>query len=117
MTQVNEQVLHQLVEKVLQTVQANWGNRPAPTPGKSAPPPVTTGYRPVQAASARLGQFADVNEAVAAAVAAQRALLRRSLAQREIACDLIRQICINQADTLGRMEYEETRIGHPAHKP
>jgi aldehyde dehydrogenase len=39
------------------------------------------------------------------------------MAQREIACDLIRQICLNQADRLDEMEFEETRIGHRSHKP
>jgi len=43
--------------------------------------------------------------------------MRRSLAQRKIACDLIRRICIDQADRLGRMEYEETQIGRVEHKP
>ncbi len=62
------------------------------------------------------GQFADVSEAVAAAATAQKALVRMSLAQREIACDLIRNICTNRAQELGDMEYEETRLGHKPHK-
>jgi len=122
MTQLNDQLVRDMVEKVLQTIQSGWGSRQAPTPGKSAPPPVTLGYAPVQAggaatgAAARLGQFTDVDEAVAAAQAAQAALARRSLAQREEICNVIRRICIDQAEELGRMEYEETRIGHPPHK-
>lgn len=118
MTQVDESTIRELVEKVLEHVSSGWGGRVPPTPGGQAAAPVTT-TRPAAAASAdnRFGQFTDVDQAVAAAVAAQRALMQRSLAQREIACDLIRQIIINQADELGRMEYEETKIGHPAHKP
>ncbi len=122
MTQLNDQLVRDMVEKVLQTIQSGWGSRQAPTPGKSAPPPVTTGYIGVQAAAAtagggRLGQFTDVDEAVAAARAAQATLVRRSLAQREEICNVIRRICIDQAEELGRMEYEETRLGNPAHKP
>ncbi len=123
MTQIDEQLVGQLVEKVLSHVQTGWGGRVAPTPGKSAPAPVSTFTQPasVQAQESpsanRYGQFTSVNEAVAAAQVAQRALVRRSLAQREIACDLIRQIITNQADELGRMEYEETRLGHAPHKP
>jgi len=63
------------------------------------------------------GQFSRVDDAVAAAKVAQRALVARSLAQREQIIKIIRGICVAQAEELGRMEYEETRIGHPPHKP
>jgi len=63
------------------------------------------------------GVFSDVNQAVASAKAAQKSLARRSLAQRKRICELIMEICNDQAEELGRMEYEETGIGHPDHKP
>lgn len=112
MTQVNDQLIKEVVETVLKHVSTGWGGRVAPTPGHSAPPPITS----AATGGCRFGQFTDVNEAVAAAKVAQRALVKRSLAQREIACDLIRKIIANQADQLGRMEYEETKLGHMAHK-
>jgi aldehyde dehydrogenase len=118
MTQVSDQLVREMVEKVLQHVQTGWGGRVAPTPGKEAPPPISSVFAVAKPQAAnKFGQFTDVNEAVEAAKVAQRAICRRSLAQREIACDLIRQIIRNRADELGRMEYEETRIGHPPHKP
>jgi len=118
MTQVNEQVLQELVTKVLQHVQTGWGGRVAPTVGKGAPPVISSaGAFAAPAATAnRFGQFTSVNEAVEAAWIAQRALMRRSLAQRRMACEIIRQICRSQADQLGRMEYEETKLGHLPHK-
>ncbi len=119
MTQIDEQLVSDMVRKVLDHVQTGWGADIPPTPGASAPSPVTSPsatFAPVAGRDNRFGQFTDVNEAVEAAKTAQRALLRRSLAQREIACDLIRKICINQADKLGEMEYEETRLGHKSHK-
>jgi aldehyde dehydrogenase len=117
MTQANEQMVRELVEKVLQHVQSGWGGRVAPTPGKSAPSPITSGASAVVAGSGnRYGQFTNPSEAIEAAKIAQRALMKRSMAQREIACDLIRQICIHRADELGRMEFEETKIGHGPHK-
>ena len=133
MTQANEQMIQQMVEQVLQHVQTGWGARQAPAAGKGAPPPIATvstggGYmppvRPVVAAPAgpaaggtgRLGQFSDVNLAVEAAKTAQRALVVRSLAQRRQIVEIIRRICVEQAEPLGRMEYEETRIGHLPHK-
>ncbi len=124
MTEQNDQVVRQLVEKVLQHVESGWGGRVSPTTGKGASKPVTSaGYVPASAGSAapatatnRLGQFTNVDDAVAAAKTAQRALVHRSLAQREAACEIIRQICRDQAAELGRMEFAETKIGYEPHK-
>ncbi len=116
---VNEsgQLVGEVVRQVLEQVRSGWGGRVPPTPGKAAPPPITSAPAPARAAGQRFGQFTDVNEAVSAAGDAQAQLMRRSVAQRKIACDLIRRICIDQADALGRMEYEETKIGRSEHKP
>jgi len=118
MIETNGQLVQEVVGRVLEQVRTGWGGRVPPTPGRSAPPPVTPAASFRAASPVRqFGQFTDVDEAVAAAKAAQRQLVARSLAQRKIACDLIRRICIDQADALGRMEYEETRIGRAEHKP
>ncbi|MDD4891215.1 MAG: aldehyde dehydrogenase EutE [Phycisphaerae bacterium] len=132
MTQIDDATVRRLVEQVLQHVQSGWGNRVAPTAGQTAQPAISGEQRTAPAgrrmppparintsapaALGRLGQFTDVNDAVAAAVTAQRALMRRSLAQREQICDLVRSICVAQAEELGRIEFEETKIGHLAHK-
>jgi len=124
MTQVDDRLVQDMVQSVLSHIQTGWGGRVAPVTGQAVAAPVSapraggavaTNGTPAGAGN-KFGQFTDVNEAVEAAAVAQRALMRRSLAQREIACDLIRQICVQQADRLGEMEYEETRVGHRAHK-
>ena len=117
MTQVNEQMFREMVQSVLEHVQKGWGSRAVPAAGKTAPAPVSAvtiggGVGP----AGKFGQFTSVDEAVAAATAAQRALMRRSMAQREIVCGVIRRICTERAAELGDMEYEETRIGHRPHK-
>jgi len=118
MTQVDDQLIQQMVQKVLEHVQTGWSDRPVPPAGKTAQAPVSAiGVNGAAVTGAgRFGQFTSVNEAVAAATTAQRALMRRSMAQREIACGVIRRICTEQAATLGDMEYEETRLGHRPHK-
>jgi aldehyde dehydrogenase len=116
MTQIDDNLVRQMVQQVLEHVQSGWGGRTAPMPGRGAAAPISTAAPAPTGAGRRLGQFTDVNEAVEAAKTAQRALVRRSLAQREQACEAIRRICREQAQELGRMEYEETRIGHPSHK-
>lgn len=62
------------------------------------------------------GVFGDVDSAVAAASAAQREFEGRGLEDRRKAVQCIRQICTEQADTLGREELEETKIGRLPHK-
>ena len=133
MTQVNEQAVQQMVTEVLKHVASGWGDRANPTPGAGAAPPISrvstqsSGYLPTrvmsgaapampQASAGRFGQFTDVNKAVDAAKTAQRALVARSMAQRKLIIETIRGICVDQAEPLGRMEYEETRIGHLADK-
>jgi aldehyde dehydrogenase len=64
----------------------------------------------------RWGVFDDVDAAVTAATAAQREFETRSFDDRRTAVSCIRRICIEQADTLGREEMEETKIGRLKHK-
>lgn len=132
---LNENEIKTMVEKVISHLEGGWSGQAPPVPGKTASPPIGrtsvrwNGSSPDPAApdrgfsmapTAREGQrglFSDVNQAVSAARSAQKSLARRSLAQRRQICELIINICRDQAEELGRMEYEETRIGHPAHKP
>jgi aldehyde dehydrogenase len=71
---------------------------------------------PANGQSRRWGVFDDVNEAVAAAALAQREFEGRGLEVRRKAVDCIRRICVGQKETLGREEFEETKIGRLAHK-
>ncbi|MFB3893034.1 MAG: aldehyde dehydrogenase [Phycisphaerae bacterium] len=129
MTQVDDRVVREMVERVLSHIQSGWGDRPSPRTGQSAPPPVgalgtaggfgaagAVGWSPVSGAAGRLGQFKDVSQAVAAAKAAQRGLSRLSLEARREICRAIKDVLRQHAAELGEMEYEETRIGHRPHK-
>jgi aldehyde dehydrogenase len=62
------------------------------------------------------GVFDDVGAAVEAASASQRVFERRGLDDRRKAVACIRKICSDQAETLGREEFEETKIGRLPHK-
>jgi aldehyde dehydrogenase len=62
------------------------------------------------------GVFDDVDSAVSAAIAAQREFEKRGLDDRRKAIDCIRRICIDQAEPLGREEFDETKIGRLDHK-
>src|SRR5437016_5845222 len=62
------------------------------------------------------GVYQDVNTAIKAAVDAQREFESRGLEARRKAVECIRTICKEQAETLGREELEETKIGRLPHK-
>jgi aldehyde dehydrogenase len=95
------QVTDELIRSVVQEVLSHVRNGRAPS---------TNGH------TRSWGVFEDVGEAVAAAVKAQREFERRGLADRRKAVECVRRICIEQADPLGREEFEETKIGRLPHK-
>jgi aldehyde dehydrogenase len=63
-----------------------------------------------------LGVYPTADAAVAAAEAAFQAFRTRPLADRKKAVDCVKTICVEQAEELGRMELEETKIGRLDHK-
>jgi aldehyde dehydrogenase len=62
------------------------------------------------------GVFATVDEAVNAADEAQKQVAEMSLEQRGRMIQIIRDICNDRCDELGRMEMEETKVGRLDHK-
>jgi aldehyde dehydrogenase len=99
------QMTEDLIRSVVQEVLTQMGSGAVPTNGKA------------HARSAgNLGVFSTVDSAVEAAEAAFEQFRRRSLSDRKKAVELIRTICVEQAEELGRAELEETKIGRLDHK-
>jgi aldehyde dehydrogenase len=95
--QVTEELIRGVVQEVLSHMRP--GRMPAPSgSGKG------------------WGVFQNVDDAVAAAGEAQKKFERRGLECRRNAVECIRRICIDQSETLGREELEETKIGRLDHK-
>jgi aldehyde dehydrogenase len=103
-TQASEQAIRQVVEEVL----AQLGKLPA----RSASGTNGNG----RGDAGDWGVFRDVDSAVAAAKAAYERLRGASLADRKRAVQIVKDICDQQAEELGRMEFEETKIGRLDHK-
>jgi aldehyde dehydrogenase len=102
--QVSNELVRSIVQEVLTAMRSNGAvNRIADF--DSAPVPQST-----------YGVFPDVNTAVAAALAAQRSFEDHGLDARRKAVQCVRRICTEQAETLGKMEFEETKIGRLEHK-
>src|SRR5579864_3402031 len=62
------------------------------------------------------GVFATVDEAVNAAYEAQKKVAAMSLAERGRMIDIMRGMCHERREELGRMEWEETKVGRLEHK-
>src|SRR6516162_7913389 len=99
------QMTEDLIRSVVQEVLTQMGGGAAPVNGK-------TSARP----AGNLGVFPTVDSAVEAADAAFEQFRHRKLADRKKAVECIRRICVEQADELGRLELEETKIGRLDHK-
>lgn len=96
------QVTEELIRSVVSQVLAEVGER------NSSPGP--------RSAGGERGIFKDVQAAVAAARTAFEQLSRRTIADRKRIIDHIRRISIDQAEELGTMEMQETKIGRLDHK-
>src|SRR4051812_49070047 len=108
------QVTDELIRGVVQQVLAGMRNGSSPSNGASNGK--SNGAAKAPGRTAQRGVFGDVESAVAAATAAQREFENRGLVDRRKALDCIRKICTEQAETLGREELEETKIGRLDHK-
>ena len=69
-----------------------------------------------RASSGAFGVFKDVNEAVEAAKRAQAALAVKGVKARDAICKMIKRIAIDNAESWGRIELEETKVGRLDHK-
>ena len=83
---------------------------------RGASAPVVPAKTNTPARSGAEGVFATADEAISAASAGQKAYALRGLSDRRAAIEVIRTICREQAEPLGREEFEETKIGRLEHK-
>ena len=91
-----------LIRNVVQQVLSQMGGGPA-----------TNGHR---APEGRDGVYGSADAAVAASESAFKAFRLRPLADRDKAVKVIKRICVEQAEELGRAELQETKIGRLDHK-
>ena len=102
MIQANEQAIREVVREVL----AQLGKAPANGNGR------TGGGR----SAGDWGVFDTVDEAVTAAQDGFRQLGEVGLEVRDRIVRIVKDLCFDQAEELGRLEYDETKIGRLDHK-
>ncbi|MEO2019785.1 MAG: aldehyde dehydrogenase family protein [Fuerstiella sp.] len=101
--QATEQAVRQIVQEVLTQLSSNGAS------GNSA-------ALSSNGASGNWGVFNDVDQAVAAAQQGFEQLSEASMEDRTTAIDIVKTMCDEQAEELGRLELEETKIGRLDHK-
>jgi aldehyde dehydrogenase len=109
--QLVAEIADEVISRLLAHIDAPAGT---PAPGNGA----GEGRAPAKKKPARTGYgvFQAVDEAVAAAAKAQVRVAVMGLEERGRMISVIRRICEERAEELGRMELDETRIGRLDHK-
>ncbi len=105
--QTQQQVSPQVIQEIAKEVVARLRMQMQTAPSASVSAQVT---------QARDGVFATVDEAVNAAYEAQKKVAAMSLEDRVRIVDIVRGICNDRREELGRMELEETKVGRLDHK-
>jgi aldehyde dehydrogenase len=110
--QMVTEIADEVIARLMQHLEA---------PAKGAAPTNAAGAKPAPAKKKPVppvghGVFKTVDEAVAAAAEAQVRVAEMGLEQRGRMIAVIRRICEERAEELGRMELDETRIGRLEHK-
>lgn len=98
---IQEQVVAEITRQVMARLRSE-------TRYGSAPDTPSTALRD--------GVFATVDEAVSAAFEAQKRVGAMSLAERGRMVEIVRRICMDRREELGRMELAETKVGRLDHK-
>ncbi|MGD7651814.1 MAG: aldehyde dehydrogenase [Verrucomicrobiales bacterium] len=102
MSQISEEAIRDVVTEVLSRLQS--------TSGAPAAPAIHT--RP-----GRHGVFDDADTAIAAARGGFEQLRAKGWAARTRIVEIVKQMCVDNAQRWGDIEYNETKIGRHAHKP
>jgi aldehyde dehydrogenase len=100
--QIQEQVIEAITREVVLRLRSQT-LEPSPMKAKSSVEPGD-------------GVFATVDEAVHAAREAQKKVAAMSFDERGRMIDILRRVCMERSEELGRMELEETKVGRLDHK-
>src|SRR5688572_29816392 len=99
------QMTEDLIRNVVQQVLSQMGGPSPASNGKAAARP-----------TGQWGLYPTADAAVTAADAAFQEYRTRPYDDRKKAVECIKRICVEQAEELGRLELEETKIGRLDHK-
>lgn len=110
MIKLNEQLIQEVVQEVLQRLEMLQSQTPLSTSPTLTSPGTTRTRR------AKFGVFTDPVEACDAAYEAYLQLKEKGVAARRKVEQIVKQLCIANAEEWGRIELQETKIGRLEHK-
>jgi len=102
MSQLNEAAIREVVSQVLAQLQSKGSTFAMPS---------------IQNRPGKHGVFDDPDQAVAAARSGFEQLQKKGWAARTKIVEIVRNMCVDQAERWGDIEFNETKIGRQAHKP
>ncbi len=111
--QIQEQVIAEIAKEVVARLRMQM-QQPAAASAPQSRNESRNEFR--NGAASRDGVFSTVDEAVNAAYDAQKKVEAMSLEERGRMIDIVRRICFDRREELGRMEIEETKVGRLDHK-
>src|ERR1035437_6151516 len=104
-----EQVIADIAREVVARLRIQLQSaQPASAPASRFATPTSSAVRD--------GVFMTVDEAASAAHVAQKRVQEMSLEERGRMISIVRRICIDRSEELGRMELEESKVGRLDHK-
>jgi aldehyde dehydrogenase len=106
---IPEQVIAEIAKEVVTRLRVQL--QQPQTAAAPAAPAATSASAP-----SRDGVFSTVDEAADAAFEAQKQVAAMSLEERGRMIEIVRRICMERREELGRMELEETKVGRLDHK-
>jgi len=107
-----EQVIAEIAREVVARLRAQMQQQSVPAPATTA----VSALASATGIAARDGVFLTVDEAVNAAAVAQKKVEEMGLEERGHMISIVRNICIDRCEELGKMELEETKVGRLDHK-
>ena len=125
MSAVNENLIRDVVSEVLGKLGGTSTATAKPSPAPSSPPPAPKsdscggGTKKVSSAPAlrgKFGVFATAEEACAAAQESFLQLKEKGIAARRKIEEIVKTLAEKNAESWGRIEFEETKIGRLDHK-
>jgi aldehyde dehydrogenase len=117
MKTLDPEIIRSVVENVLARLGQENGNGPAPSPAPAAPKPVPAPAAPQSGgATGRHGIFDDVDAAAQAAHDSFLRLKKLGVEGRSKVIDIVKSLCVANAEPWGKYELDETKIGRLDHK-
>ena len=102
MSQLSEDAIRDVVTEVLSKLQT--------------PTPVSVATPAIKVSAAKHGVFDDAKSAAKAARGGFKQLKKAGWAGRAKVIDIVKQMCSDNADRWGKIEFDETQIGRLDHK-